>query len=196
MKGFTLVEMLVALLIFGLIAAASVAVMGTTLTNQTAVRASVDRYAQLQQARAVLKADLAQAALRRTRGLDGLPAPVAFTGGDPWGGGGPLMSLTRHGWENPDRQARASMQYAEYRLVEARLERRSRPALDGAPLGPPQVLITGVRQARASFFAQGRWRTAWKGAPGEDIPQAVRLDLDIEGIGPVSQLFLASGDGA
>lgn len=74
MKGFTLIEMMVALLIFALITAAGVAVMNSTLTNQSAVRVRVERYAELQRMRAIVKADLSQAATRRTRGEDGVPA--------------------------------------------------------------------------------------------------------------------------
>ena len=80
-NGFTLVEMLVALLIFALIGAAGVAVMGSTLTNQERARAKVDRYAELQRARAILKADLSKAASRRTRGEGGMPAALGARAG-------------------------------------------------------------------------------------------------------------------
>ncbi|MFZ3006359.1 MAG: type II secretion system protein, partial [Phenylobacterium sp.] len=43
MKGFTLVEMLVALFIFSLLAAAGVTVMRFTVDNQVAVRGRMDR---------------------------------------------------------------------------------------------------------------------------------------------------------
>src|SRR5690606_25688370 len=79
--GFTLVEMLVALLVFGLLAAAGAAVMGSALTSQSAVKSRVERFADFQRLRAVLRADLAQAAGRRTRDSSGQPAQVAFIGG-------------------------------------------------------------------------------------------------------------------
>lgn len=193
--GFTLIEMLVALLIFALIGAAGVAVMGSTLTNQERTRANVDRYAELQRARAILKADLSQAAARRTRGEDGLPALTAFAGGSPWGEGGPILAFTRRGWENPDVAARASLQYVEYALVEGRLERRARPALDGARLGPPQVLLRDVRAIEPAFLSAGAWTAAWKGDPQSDIPAAVRLNMQLTDLGQVDQLFLTSGEG-
>lgn len=188
MKGFTLVEMLVALLIFGMLAAAGVAVMRSTVDSQSAVRERVDRMAQFQRLRASLKADLGQAASRRTRGEDGFLSPSAFGGG---GDGGPLLMLVRRGWENPDGLARASMQYVEYRKVDDRIERRVRAALDGAPLQPPQVLADGVDAAGVAFLAREQWRSVWNGT-GE-LPEAVRVDLNLEGVGPVSQLFLTPG---
>ena len=194
MKGFTLIEMMVALLIFALITAAGVAVMSSTLANQSAVRIRVERYAELQRTRAILKADLSQAASRRTRGEDGQPALTAFAGVSPWVAG-PLLAFTRRGYENPDRAPRASMQYVEYALVEGRLERRARPALDGARLGPAQVLITGVDSVQSSYLFDGVWRPTWKGDPASDIPTAVRLDMRLKDLGEINQLFLTSGEG-
>lgn len=195
MKGFTLIEMMVALLIFALITAAGVAVMSTTLANQGAVRVKVERYAELQRTRAVLKADLSQAASRRTRGEDGLPALTAFSGRPPYEPDGPLLVLTRRGYENPDQAPRASMQYVEYALVEGRLERRARPALDGARLGPAQVLLTGVESAQTAFLFDGAWRPTWQGGGQTDIPSAVRLNLRLTDLGVIDQLFLTSGEG-
>jgi len=190
MKGFTLVEMMVALLVFGMLAAAGVMVMRSSIDSQMIVRERVDRVGELQRLRAALKADLGQAAPRRTRTPEGLAAREALHGG---GRDGPLLALVRRGRENPDFLARASLQYVEYRLVEGRLERRTRPALDGAPLDPPQILAEGVEAAEVAFFADNHWRPVWEGAGA--LPQAVRVDLTLEGLGAVSQLFLTPGVG-
>lgn len=195
MKGFTLIEMMVALLIFALITAAGVAVMSSTLNNQTAVRVRVERYAELQRMRALVKADLSQAATRRTRGEDGLPALTAFAGVSPWVAGGPLLAFTRRGYENPDQAPRASMQYVEYALIEGRLERRSRPALDGARLGPAQVLLTDVESIQSAYLFDGVWRPTWRGEATADIPAAVRLTMKLRDLGEIDQLFLTSGEG-
>ena len=195
MKGFTLIEMMVALLIFALITAAGVAVMNSTLTNQSAVRIRVERYAELQRMRAILKADLSQAATRRTRGEDGVPARTAFAGVSPWVVGGRLLAFTRRGYENPDQAPRASMQYVEYALVEGRLERRARPALDGARLGPAQVLMTDVESVQSAYLFDGVWRPTWRGEAGADIPTAVRLNVKLKDLGDIDQLFLTSGEG-
>ncbi|MBX3479201.1 MAG: type II secretion system minor pseudopilin GspJ [Caulobacter sp.] len=188
--------MLVALFVFGLLAAAGAAVMGSTLTSQSAVKSRVERFAEFQRLRALLRADLGQAADRRTRDTNGQPAPVAFIGGDPWGGAPErLFVVVRRGWENPDHDPRPSLQYVEYRLSGGRIERRVRAALDGVALGHAQVLLTGVDQSRVAFLHKGVWQNAWKGQPGTDIPRAVRLNLTVQGVGEVTQLFLTTGDG-
>ncbi|HEX2561309.1 type II secretion system minor pseudopilin GspJ [Phenylobacterium sp.] len=193
MKGFTLVEMMVALLIFGLVAAAGVGVMSFSVDNQEVVRAHTERLAKFQRARALLKADLSQAAARRTRGPDGQAAAWTFAGGAS-APPGLLLGLVRAGWDNPDANRRASLQYVEYRLVQDRLERRARPALDGAEPGPPQILLTGVESAQVSFAAGSEWVEALPGGAHRPPPQAVRLQLRLKDMGQVDQLFLVTGE--
>ena len=188
--GFTLVEMLVALAVFGLLATAGVAVTGYAVRTQDAVAERSDRLAEFQRLRGLIKADLVQAAVRRTRGADGRSARQTFQGSTS---GQPLMALVRRGWENPDGEPRASVQYVEYSLNEGRLERRARAALDGAPLGEPQILARDVAAAQVSWMWRGQWIEAWEQAPPDATPQAVRLSLTIEGLGEVTQLFLAPG---
>jgi general secretion pathway protein J len=190
MKGFTLVEMLVALFIFSLLAAAGVTVMRFSVDNQVAVRSRMDRLGDFQRARALLKGDLEQAAPRRTRDEAGAPAPGAFAGGPlP----GVLLALTRRGWDNPDKVARASLQYVEYRVVDGRLERRSRAALDGVQLGEAQQLIDGVEAADVEFLSQGAWRPSWTASASVPTPQVVRLTLKLKSVGEIRQLFLLPG---
>jgi general secretion pathway protein J len=192
MNGFTLVEMLVALAIFGLVSAAGVTVMRFTVDNQAIVRAHTDRIAAFQRMRAIMRADLAQATARRTRGQDGRPMRRPFSGPGSEQSDA-LLRFARRGWDNPGAEPRASVQYVEYRLVNGRLERAARPELDGAALSPPQVLIDRVRSIGLAFLWRGQWLENLP-AGSDVLPQAVRLDLDVAEIGPVTQLFVVTGD--
>lgn len=186
--GFTLVEVLVSLLIFALIAAAGAALLAVAADNRMAVRASSERTADLQRMRALLQADLSQASGRRTRDDRGGRALAAMTTGQD--ADGALLRLARSGWSNPGEGPRASMQTVEYRLVDGRLERRFRPRVDGALWETPQVLYRGVREARLVFMDDGAERPNWIGGVDDPLPDAVRLDLTLDGYGPVTQLFL------
>ncbi|KGM56518.1 type II secretion system protein J [Lysobacter arseniciresistens ZS79] len=192
--GFTLVEMLVALLIFALLSAVGVGVMAYAADNQGVVQARMDRLGEFQRARGLLQADLAQAAVRRVRGRDGAPARNAFVGRtDGAGRGGePLLALVRRGWANPDGEPRASLQYIEYRIVDGQLERASRAALDGAATGTPQVLLTGIRAASIEYHHRGQWNRGWAGGAAA-MPDAVRLTLELDGLGRIEQLLLLPG---
>ncbi|AWV06872.1 type II secretion system minor pseudopilin GspJ [Marilutibacter maris] len=189
-RGFTLIEMLVALAIFAMISAAAVAVMAYAADNQGVVRARMERLGEFQRARSLLRTDLGQAATRRVRNGDGSPARRAFVAGQP--GHGPLLGFVRRGWANPDADPRASMRYVEYRLADGRLERSSRPALDGAGTDAPQQLLSGIRAASIRYRYRGRWLSGWPGGGG-DLPEAIELDLDIEALGRIRQTFLLPG---
>ncbi len=193
-RGFTLIEVLVALLVFGMIAAAGVSVMAYAADNQGVVRGRMDRLAEFQRARGVLRADLAQVAPRRTRGAGGVASRDAFVGGaSSQSGDRALLAFVRRGRVNADADPRASLQYVEYRYADGRLERATRAALDGAPLGPPQVLLTGIRSARVAYRGRGAWNDGWEGG-AEAIPEAVELDLELDGLGRIVQRFLLPGD--
>lgn len=194
-SGFTLVELLVAVAAFALLAAAGVGVLAYAADNQQLLSVRMERLAEFQRARALLQADLAQAAVRRVRGADGTPARSAFVGSYVRGGGnhaGPLFALVRRGWSNPDADARPSLQYVEYRLVDGRLERSVRNALDGAGPGTPQVLLAGVRSLALDYRLEGEWIDGWPGG-AEQLPEALRLQLDLDGFGPVAWWFLLPG---
>ncbi len=76
--GFTLVEALVSLSIFALLATAGSAVLSQAIDNRFAVKSATDRTADLQRMRGLLGADIGQAAPRRARGPTGRPLPRAF----------------------------------------------------------------------------------------------------------------------
>ena len=189
--GFTLIEVMIALLIFALLAAAGVLVLSQSIDNRFVVKAATDRTAELQRLRATLRADLGQAAPRRVRAANGQPAASPILAAEA--PGDPLLVLVRAGWSNPDGRQRAALQRVEYRLVEDRLERRVYPYLDGARPGPPQVLYQGVSAPSLAFISAGAETPGFIPSPDRPLPDAVRLDLTLEGYGPVRQLFVVGG---
>ncbi len=196
--GFTLVEMLVALVVFALLGLAATAVLAWAADNRGTVATHSERLAQLQRARAVLQADLGQAAARRVRGPDGSQSADAFIGathrsGASGTGPGPLLAFVRRGWENPDGAPRASLQYVEYRLVDGRLERATRPMLDGATAGEARVLLDGIVDASVGYHHHGAWDHGWPGG-ATALPTALRLTVELHDLGQLEQLFLLPGD--
>lgn len=189
--GFTLVEVLISLLIFAMIAAAGAAVLSLSIDNRFTIKAASDQTADFQRMRSLLKADLGQAAARRSRGPTGRPQIQPMSG--PGAPGDPVLVLTRAGWTNPAEKARPSLQRVEYRLVEGRLERRVSDHLDGSRPGPPQVLYRGVRDLTVAFLRDGGEAPAFITTPERPLPDAVRITMTMQGYGPVSHLFLVGG---
>lgn len=190
-RGFTLVEMLVSLLVFSLLATAGVAVMAHTVDNRGGVSDRLARLGEIQRAHALLRQDLGQAALRRVRDGGGRMARSAFLGA-PDGRGEPLFEFVRRGWENPEGLPRASVQRVRWRWVDDRLERQPMPALDGAAPGEAQVVLTGIRDLRLAYHHRGQWSPAWPGGPAS-LPEAVELHIELEDLGEMRQVFLLPG---
>lgn len=168
--GFTLVEVMVALMIFGMIAAAGVAILSFSVRAQAASAARLDDTAALSRTVAALSADLAQALPRPARDEGGALRP-AF-GGEVNG-----ISLVRGGWTNLDAAPRASAQKVAWRLDGTTLARLGYPRLDGAAPLPPTPMLTGVREARFRFRYAGAWSDRWDGAGGVPLPQALELTV-------------------
>jgi len=186
--GFTLVEVMISLMIFAMLAGAGAAVLSGAINNRFAVKAASDRVGDLQRMRGLLRADLGQAAARRSRGPTGRPTPQPIVGASS--PGEPILVLNRAGWSNPGEKARPSLQRVEYRIVEDRLERRASSHLDGARPGPAQVLYRGVSDVTVDFVRDGVAAPAFISSIDRPLPDAVRIAMTIEGYGRVEQLFI------
>jgi len=187
-NGFTLVELLVSLFIFGLLSAAGVVLLSFSVRAQEAADARLGDLADFRRAAALLTSDLAQAAPRPARDSAGKARP-AFEG-NSGEQGGIALAFVRRGWENLDDAPRASLQRVEYSVAEGRLERRVYPRLDGAAPLPATAVVEGVRRIRLRFRDdEGAWRERWDPTDATRLPRAVELVMDAEGSGTTRQLF-------
>lgn len=187
-NGFTLVELVVSLFIFALISAAGVALLGYSVDAQASAGQRLDEVAAIRRAGALLTADLAQATPRISRDAEGR-TQMAFEGGS--GAAGEVaLAFVRRGWRNEDGEARPSLQKVEYRLEGGTLMRRSWPMVDGAEPRPAAKVLGGVRSMVLRYRIGGEWRDRWDSKRPGALPRAVEAVIDLEGIGPVRQLFL------
>lgn len=191
MKGFTLIEMLVALAALSILAAGGFAVAGVSADSHERIRQHQAETQSLLRLRAALRGDLTQAAPRRARDINGQKEQAALSQGT--GGDGVFLSLVRRGWDNPTQQGRASLQYVEYRLNEGRVERVWRRHVDGSPAQAAQVLMTGIDRVSLEFYDWDQWTANWRGAPNRPLPRALRLTLTVGDRGEISQSFLLPG---
>ncbi|RDE05151.1 type II secretion system minor pseudopilin GspJ [Sphingomonas aracearum] len=172
--GFTLVEMMIALLIFGMLAAAGVALLSVSIRAQAATGAKLDDVAALNRFSSVFSADLAEAVARPTRNEAGDSVPAFF-------GAPGEMVLVRGGWTNLDSAPRASAQKVQYRVTQGALERITWPMLDGAPPLAPTVLLDHVASATLRYRYNGAWSDRWNGAAtAPPLPQVVELSVQRE----------------
>ena len=188
--GFTLIEVMVALLIFSIIATAGVALLSFSVRAQAASGARLDDLGALQRTLSIMSADLAQAAARPVRDEAGTVLP-AFVGEN--GAGQPqnlaMLRLVRGGWTNLDAQPRAGAQKVAYQLSDGTLQRIAWPRLDGSAPLPAAPLLTKVEGVRLRYRYRGAWSDRWDGAGGVPLPQAMELRVRRAGI-EYRQLFL------
>lgn len=172
-QGFTLVEMMIALLIFGLLAAAGAALLSFSVRAQGITAAKFDDIGALQRLSSAMAADLAQASNRPGRDETGVVRP-AFVGAAD-GSTTPMLRLARAGWSNFDDAARPTVQRVDYLLENGAIERVAYPMLDGAQPLPPAVLLDHVASVRLRYRLAGAWSDRWEGQPGIPLPEAVEI---------------------
>lgn len=173
--GFTLVEVMVALLIFSIIATAGVALLSFSVRAQAATGAKLDDLAALQRTLSILSADLAQAGDRPTRDEAGTLLP-AFSG-EHEGTAQPMLRLVRGGWTNLDAQPRAGTQKVAYTVDGGILRRVAWPRLDGAAPLPAAPLMERVASVTLRYRYRGAWSDRWDGANGVPLPDALEMTL-------------------
>ena len=186
--GFTLIEMIIALLIFGLLAAAGVSLLTFSVRAQAAATERLDAVANDQRMASLLASDLAQAVPRITRDVIGTNQR-AFTGTNGVGTV-PMLRYVRGGWSNPDGNPRASIQRVEIALDQGRLERRTYMMADGATAGPPMVLADTVENVRLRYRDKGAWRPVWDDPNPVSLPKAVELIIERKDAPDLMMAFL------
>ena len=138
-SGFTLVEVIISLFIFSLIATSALYATRVGLSAGEQVERADSRLAQMQRARLIIREDLLQALARPVRDEFGTPATAPMLGGTRAREGTfndeerLLLRFVRGGWENPDYvDPRPEVQFVTYLVRGTELIRRTGPFLDAA----------------------------------------------------------------
>jgi general secretion pathway protein J len=188
--GFTLVEMMVALFIFALLAGAGVTLLSVGVRAQAAATRELETTGGLRRMSVLLANDLAQIVPRMARSGDGTILR-AFTGND--GSSNPLvMGYVRSGWANPDGVMRAGVQRVDLVLEQGRLERRGYRDIDGNSPAATIVLADDVATVSTRYRDdKGEWHPRWDNALLGSMPAAVELTITRAKQKPVTLAFVA-----
>jgi general secretion pathway protein J len=177
--GFTLVEMLVALFIFSLIAVASVTLLRSSADAQVAVKDRLANHSAFMRSANLLEADLAQALPRPVRDTDGNLVP-AFSGRLQSGqvGGTALFGFTRGGLSAGTGSGHPAVSRVAYSFNGGALVRTAWPMADGSTPMPAAELQSQLRSVAVRFRdIKGEWQPVWQPSDAGDMPRAVELTV-------------------
>jgi general secretion pathway protein J len=186
-RGFTLVEMLIALAIFGILTAGGVALLSFSVTAQDMADRQLHTLTAIRRAGSLMTADMGQAVGRPWRDGEGRQQPAFFAGPS---GDTSLLVLVRGGWDNPDDLPRSDLQRVEYRFQNGRLLRIGYASVDGGGAATVTTMIDEVQQVQLRFRdREGQWQAEWAPRDPTELPVAVELIVASARFGPVRQLF-------
>lgn len=205
-RGFTLIEILIAMAIFTLIGLASTGLLTTVIDSNDI---SEDRFAKLQllqRAMITIERDLQQAVPRAIR-YNGEKQDMVMAGGKLDGSDDDGIGFVRGGWHNPQLMLpRSTLQYVAYRLNENRLERLYSNYVDNVIGYEPKVrvLLEDIESLNIEFLATSSnesldededlsWNESYKGTA---LPRAVAIEFVSKDFGKIRREFTLTTGGA
>ena len=191
--GFTLLELLVALSIFSLLAAMSYSGLQAVLEQQSYTEQAAERLGELQKLYLVMQRDIEQIVPRMVRDEFG-DAQLPVVGGD-------ALQFTRGGWRNPAGRQRSTLQRVGYAYDDEQLVRYTWSVLDRAQDSEAlqQPLIEDVERMQLRYLDKNdEWQEQWPDAaavinadPADTpvLPQAVEVTIEHKMFGTLVWLF-------
>ena len=176
-KGFTLLELLIASIIFAIMAIMAYGGLANVMDNSKSSERALKRLQQVQQSISVISRDFSQLVPRAIRDEYGniQPAFIAGTNIDN------LVEFTRGGRVNPANLLRSTLLRVAYQFDDEKLVRLQWPQLDRAPgiEAKKTTLIDDVEEVTLRFLDQeNRWQEHWPPLNStSDTPGGVTTEL-------------------
>lgn len=201
-SGFTMVELLVAIAVFAVMAAIAYGGLSSVITTRDAIDSSLDRNKTLQMALWRLQQDMEQIVERPIRDRFGDAEPAVMGSSDTG------LTITRDGWANPLSEPRSTLQRIHYETgPDGDLIRSYYRVLDQAQDSQPvdRKLLDGVTQIEWRYLDKnGQWQDRWPpqntGSPSsltnqasQPPPIAIELRMDTRQWGRLRLLFALPG---
>ena len=196
-RGFTLVELLIALTIFAVLGVASWKVLHQVIDSKSTLDAQYEQLQQLQKALWLISQDLRSAVDRPIRDNYGT-REAAMSSLVP----GIKLTFTRNGWQNLATAKRSELRRIAYVIEEdddgKRLMRYLWPVLDRAPSTEPvkQLLLNPIDRLELQFL-DNRGQSTFYWPPGKTdddanrpaIPSGIRLQITLPSLGTIERVI-------
>ncbi len=179
-NGFTLIEMMVALLIFSMLSVAGVILLHGAVNSNEVTAENLGEMAETQHFVSLLEADLNQAIARTHRNQDG--DRIAAFAGEGEDQVGVFLSFTSGGQSNINDAARPNLQRVEYRWQDQKIARLHYKMTGGGAISEPAELLTGISALEVRYRDKGGiWLNDWRTERLTDLPRAVELQYTQDG---------------
>lgn len=191
-QGFTLLELVVAIAIFALMAAFAYGGLGSVLNLSASTTQQSERLGEVQRAIAMLERDLESVVVREPL------ADFGAQGDPPFRGDKQSLLVTHKGVPNPLGLARSDLQQVAWNFTGGSLVRAASAQLDepaGAKEPSMQPVLSGVSEVEASYLdGERQWVGQWPKQQGdaapEPLPRAVQLRIFLSDWGLVRRVIL------
>jgi len=202
-RGFTLLELLVALAVFAVMATMAYSGLDQVSRTRALTEQSADQLVELQRAFLFMARDVQEVVDRPIRNDLGESEPALI--GDEFNAS--FLQLTRAGWRNPLPTVihRSSLQRVAWGLEEDNLVRAYWNSLDRVPDDLPvkQVMLHNVKRVEVKFLAgDNSWKDKWPQTtqssnpdtpPDVSPPRAVEITVESKNFGKITRLFAIPG---
>ena len=206
-RGFTLVEVLIAMAITTLISVVAYTGLSSALSGAESLRSASGRAHDINQTLAMLSRDLRQVVNRPVVDEFGQVVP-ALMGGEM---AREPLALTRAGWHNSTAAPRSTLQRVRWWLEDERLWRGYFPVLDRTAGTEPveTAILEGVERFELKFLSslsavesdrndvidRRNWQDSWiadLSQPGQmpSPPAAVEVLMEVAGLGELRRTYV------
>ncbi len=184
--GFSLIEILVALVVFAAMAAITWGALGQVVRTRAALTDQQQRFAAIVRAVGDLDRDVRQAVSRPVRGNVGEVLPAVL-------GNAARIELSRIGFANPRVEQRSQVERVGYRLEDGTLRRERWPVLDRAAgsRAESRELLDRVDALQLRYLGDdGGWHDSWppREARREQLPRAIEWRLQLADFGELRRV--------
>ena len=194
-KGFTLIELMLALGIFALLGVLASTTLSSVLKTDEIAGKKSFQLAEMQRAQLFLGRDIGQIISRSIRDEFGSTQPALK-------GNAEGLEFTRTGWRNtlPDQNPRSELQSVAYFLENGQLIRRYWHVLDRAQDSLPvdRTILEDVDQFAFRYFdsLDKQWLEGWPPLDENrksDLPAVIEISLDTKSYGEIVRLIGLTG---
>jgi general secretion pathway protein J len=190
-RGFTLLEVLVAIAIFAVLGLMSTQMLTRIIKIHDVAITRGDQLGELQRAMSIMQRDVLEMTFRSVRDEMGDPLPVIRVGTDV------VLELTRSGWRNPLGRRRSDLQRVAYQVKDETLMRYYWNVLDRAEDSVPEeqellhhVTALEVHAVDASGNEHAYWPLVGDQTTDPSLQLAgIEIRFDITPFGEVTRVW-------